>query len=110
MACLYATGITAGTTATRFSPESNTNRAQIASLLVRMWRLSGKECPAGAENRFSDVADDSVHRDDIACLRALGVTAGATPDTFSPERLVTRAQMATFATRIRELIDPAAAP
>ena len=104
VACLYGLGIANGTTATTFSPDRGVTRAQVASLLVRLWRLAGGECPAGAVLVFEDVAPDSVHRDDIVCLHALGVTNGTTAVSFSPEGLVTRGEVATLAVRLHDQI------
>ena len=102
VACLLALRVTAGTTRVTFSPEEPLTRAQIASLLVRMWRASGRECPADDEMPFEDVAADSVHRDSIACLRALAITAGTSPTTFSPQRHITKGQVAAFVARLYE--------
>jgi len=51
---------------------------------------------------FEDVAADSVHRSSIACLYALGITAGTSATTYSPDDHLTRAQAATFITRLYE--------
>ena len=98
--CLYAVGVTAGTTAATFAPDQVVTRAQMASLLVRIWRLTGRECPADPGMPFEDVATGNVHRDHIACLRALGITAGTTDTTFSPYQPVTRAQIAALVVRL----------
>ena len=52
--------------------------------------------------RSDDVAADSVHLDDISCLRALGITGGTGASTFSPDRQVTRAEFATLLARLYE--------
>ena len=108
--CLRGLGITAGTTATTFSPERLVTRAQTASLLIRVWQRLGRDCPAEAAAPFDDVAADSVHRDNILCLRALGITTGTGASTFSPGRHVTRAQFATMLTRLYNLINPPTEP
>jgi len=54
-----------------------------------------RPCPA-----FSDVAPGSFARLDIAMIEALGITKGTSPSTYSPSRLVTRAEMATFLARL----------
>ena len=81
VACLYALGVTVGTSATTYAPGDNLTRAQAATMLARIWQASGRECPADARIPFEDVADDSVHRDSIACLYALGVTVGTSATT-----------------------------
>ena len=59
MACLHTVGVVGGTTAATYSPQRAATRAQVATMLARIWRLSGRECPADAPNPFSDVADGS---------------------------------------------------
>ena len=108
--CLRGVGITAGTTATTFSPESPVTRAQTATLLARVWELSGRDCPDGGALPFDDVAAGSVHHDGIMCLRALGITSGTSASTFSPDRDVTRAEFATMLARLYNLANPPTAP
>ena len=94
-----ALGITAGTTATTFSPSDTVTRAQMATFLARTWQATGRECPTTGAMTFADVASGSTHAAGIACTSALGITAGTTDTTFSPSEPVTRAQMATFLAR-----------
>ena len=101
--CLLALGITTGTTRTTYSPEQPLTRAQTASLLARMWRAAGRECPTGSEAAFTDVAAGNVHRDDIACLHALGITGGTGAGTFSPDRPITREETAALVARLHRL-------
>lgn len=60
-------------------------------------------CPATRvpDPGFTDIADSS-HRDTIACLAWYGITRGTAPSTYSPAKLVTRAQMASFLARLIE--------
>jgi SpoIID/LytB domain protein len=53
---------------------------------------------------FTDVAADSIHRDDINCLASIGVTAGTSPTTYEPKLAVTRWQMALFLVRTAEVV------
>ena len=106
VACLHALGITTAQPRRRSRRIAAWTRAQVASLLIRLWRRAERECPAGAGLVFEDVSEDSVHRDDIVCLHALGITRGTTATTFSPEGLVTRGEVATFAARLHDLIEP----
>jgi len=109
--CLHALGITVGTSVTTYSPDQHLTRAQAATMLARIWQASGRECPSDADMPFEDVAVDSVHRSSIACLYALGITAGTSATTYSPDDHLTRAQAATFITRLYEaakLHDPQA--
>ena len=54
--CLRGLGVTAGTTATTFSPGLPVTRAQTATLLARVWELLGRDCPDGGALPFDDVA------------------------------------------------------
>ena len=110
--CLYALGVTVGTSPSTYSPDQHLTRAQVATMLVRIWQASGRECPSDTDMPFEDVAADSVHRSSIVCLYALGITAGTSPTTYSPHDYLTRAQAATFITRLYEaakLHDPGTA-
>ena len=100
--CLLELGITTGTTRTTYSPEEPLTRAQTASMLARTWTASGRECPTDSQPPFTDIAD-SVHRDNIACLHALGITNGTTATTFTPERPITREEAAVLVARLHRL-------
>ncbi len=60
--------------------------------------VAGFACPPGLVSPFTDV-DGSVHAAAIRCLDAYGVTKGTTATAFSPARVVTRGQMASFVAR-----------
>ena len=94
-----ALGITAGTTATTFSPSDTVTRAQMATFVARTWQAAGRDCPTSGASSFADVASGSTHAAGIDCTSALGITAGTADRTFSPTEPVTRAQMATFLAR-----------
>ena len=100
-------GITNGTSPTRFSPNSQLNRAQMATFL---WRYAN-EPPPPASHPFSDVIADSYYEDAVAWLAQTGVTTGTSATTFSPLLRVTRAQMAVFLWRYaNEPAPPASHP
>lgn len=70
-------------------------RAEFAATAVKMYeKISGKKTTAEKENPFLDTSDKEI-------LKAykLGITNGTSETTFSPERLITREQMATMMTR-----------
>jgi uncharacterized lipoprotein YddW (UPF0748 family) len=92
-------GIVLGTSRTTYEPTRSITRAQMASIIVRMFAL-GYEAPLpSGPMPFTDVPPDDVHRDAIARLVAAGITTGTTATTFSPTRAVPRGQMASFVTR-----------
>lgn len=85
-------GITTGTSPTTYSPWAGVTRAEMA---VFLWRYAGKPAPS-APAAFSDVPPGIWFADAVAWLVEQGVTIGTTPTTFSPDRAVNRAEMATF--------------
>jgi CSLREA domain-containing protein len=94
---LYANGITAGCSATRYCPKGTVTREQMASFLARMFRLP----PTGTDFFTDD--ETSTHEGNINRLAAAGITTGCSPTTFCPKAEVTRAQMASFIARAADL-------
>ncbi len=110
IACIYALGITTGTTPTTYSPAANVNRAQMASFLARLYKaLTGTDAPI-ADTPFTDVVTTSPAYDDIGRIYGLGITTGTTPTTYSPGTNVTRAQMASFLARLYKATTGTEAP
>jgi hypothetical protein len=90
---LVDAGITTGCTASRFCPNANVSRGQIASFLVRALDL-----PAASHDYFRDDST-SVHEADINRLAAAGLASGCASGRYCPTATVTRAEMASFLTR-----------
>jgi hypothetical protein len=88
-------GIFAGITATEFEPNSKLTRAQMATLLQRLY--SFPETNAG--NPFTDVKADAWYTDSIVRMYNAGITGGVTKTEFQPQTTVTREQFAVFLTR-----------
>lgn len=86
-------GITAGTSATKFSPDASCTRAQTVTFL---WRAAGSPAPKSAENPFTDVQPGTYYYDAVLWAVENGITAGTSAITFSPDATVTRAQTVTF--------------
>lgn len=101
--CLFALGVTTGTTDTTYSPADIVNRAQMASFLARLWRATGGDCPEG-EAPFVDVPESSFAAADVDCIFGLGITNGTSPTTYSPGQSVTREQMAAFVARLLRIV------
>jgi uncharacterized lipoprotein YddW (UPF0748 family) len=96
---LASLGIVLGISPTEFAPQRSLTRAQMASIIVRMFdRAYGVTLPA-ASSPFVDVSPTSVHADAIARLVGSGITVGTTPTTYSPAASVRRGQMASFVMR-----------
>ena len=84
-----ANGVTAGTSATTFSPNDTCTRAQAVTLL---YNAAG--APAVSDTvSFADVAADAYYADAVAWAAANGVTAGTSATTFSPDDACTRGQI-----------------
>jgi len=97
VACIYALGITTGTSATTYSPDNYVTREQMAAFLARTWQALGRTCST-ASTPLTDIAG-SFAEADVACIYALGITTGTSATTYSPDNYVTREQMAAFLAR-----------
>ena len=87
-----ANGVTAGTSATTFSPNDTCTRAQAVTLL---YNAAG--APAVSDTvSFADVAADAYYADAAAWAAANGVTAGTSATTFSPNDTCTFAGREVF--------------
>jgi uncharacterized lipoprotein YddW (UPF0748 family) len=96
---LAAMGIIRGTTATTYEPNRSVTRAQMASLLTRLFER-GYQAPLPAGSvPFADVHPADVHYDAIGRLVASGITRGTSATTYDPTGPVQRAQMASFVMR-----------
>ena len=110
IACIYALGITTGTSPTTYSPGADVSRAQMASFLARLYKaLTGTDAPI-ADTPFTDVVTTSSTYDDIGRVYGLGITTGTSPTTYSPGADVTRAQMASFLARLYKALTGTDAP
>ena len=85
-------GITAGTSATTFSPDAGCTRAQIVTFL---WRAAGSPAPKSAVS-FADVSADSYYAKAVAWAVENGITGGTGDGKFSPDATCTREQAVTF--------------
>lgn len=85
--------ITAGTSATTFSPESSCSRAEVMTFL---WRANGSPKTIIRNNPFRDVSADDYFYDAILWAVSRGITSGTSENTFSPDKTCTRAQVMTF--------------
>lgn len=98
--CIKMFGVTQGTSATTYSPGDGVTRWQMALFLIRAARPSGITVPAAADQGFTDIADlPQSTQDAINQLKQLGIAAGTSATTFSPNDVVSRYQMALFLAR-----------
>ena len=91
-------GVTSGTSATTFSPDSSCTRAQVVTFL---WRAAGKPEPTSTNNPFVDVKPDAYYYKAVLWAVEKGITNGTSPTTFKPDNTVTRAQFVTFLWRFK---------
>ena len=87
-----AKDVTAGTSATTFSPNRPCTRAQVVTFL---WRAMG-EPAAQSAGTFTDVSADSYYAKAVDWAVEKGITAGTSKTAFSPDQPCTRAQVVTF--------------
>jgi hypothetical protein len=88
---------------TKFCPNANVTRGQMAAFLVRALDLTDR-----LDDPFTD-DDDSIFEADIEKLAAAGITKGCNPaegnTKFCPDHKVTREQMAAFLVRALHYTD-----
>ena len=86
-------GITAGTSAASFSPNSPCTRAQVVTFL---WRSAGQPEPESGKNTFSDVKSTGFYYNAVLWAVEKGITTGTGAGKFSPSQTCTRGQVVTF--------------
>ncbi|MBQ3378439.1 MAG: S-layer homology domain-containing protein [Clostridia bacterium] len=85
-------GITLGASDGRFDPDGSCTRAQAVSFI---YRAMG-EPKAGAKASFSDVSAGAYYYNAVMWASGEGVTVGTSKNTFSPDKVCTRAEIITF--------------
>jgi uncharacterized protein YkwD len=88
-------GITTGTSPATFAPDRLVTRGELATFLYR-----AEGSPASGRESFVDVVDGDFFADAVAWMVAEGITTGTSATTFSPDRYVTRGEVATFLYRV----------
>ena len=88
-------GITTGTSATTFSPDSGCTRGQVVTFLHR---AQGTPTPGSSVNPFTDVPAGQYYYDAVlwAVNHSPQITNGTSATTFSPNATCTRGQIVTF--------------
>ena len=102
VACMVAFEVTRGVTSTRYGSELGLTRAQVTTMVARALDRAARSPAVPEVARFTDVAEDSPHRDAIEALGAAGIVHGTSATTFSPSRTVTRAELAGVVARAAE--------
>lgn len=98
-------GISAGTSATTYDPNSSVTRWQMALFLTRLYAVTGQTLPPSGEFGFTDLGGLSPETImAVNQLAALGITTGTSPTTYSPVNPVPREQMGSFLARLIRLL------
>ena len=98
VAIAYELGIMSGVGDGQFQPEGSVTREQMASVLVRLFRLLGVTftSPTAQSGIFADEdAIASWARSDVYCLEANGMVAGDEAGYFHPTSAATKEQIVT---------------
>lgn len=95
--------ITAGTSATTFSPDETCTRSQVVTFL---WRSNGEPEPTTTDCPFSDVKAGAFYYKAVLWAVENKVTAGTSATTFSPDTGCTRGQVVTFLHRAQGTPSP----
>lgn len=85
-------GLINGTGDGAFSPNVTATRSMFATIL---WRLAGEKKSAG-QNSFGDVVANSWYADAVDWAVEAGVVTGIDDETFAPNAVVTREQIAAM--------------
>ena len=91
--------ITAGTSATQFSPDSTCTRGQIVTFL---WRFKGAPEAVSEGTQFVDLKPGAFYEKAVSWAAETNVTAGTDETHFSPDKTCTRAQVVTFLHRAQK--------
>ena len=103
--CIKMFGITQGTTATTYSPADSVPRWQMALFLNRMYAPTGLAAGTGTFTAFTDISGlSSEIQTAINGIAASGITIGTASGVYSPDDNVTRAEMAIFLNRMKDLL------
>ncbi len=97
VAWAVTSGVTTGTSSTKFSPKANCTRAQAVTFL---WRAAGEPSVEGIRNPFVDVDSDDYFYDAVLWAVDKGITTGVSATKFGPKNTCTRAQIVTFMYRL----------
>lgn len=98
---LAAAGVTGGCQVNKYCPDARLTRAQMASLLARVNRLT-----AGTGTNYFYDDNGMSHEPNIDRVARAGISAGCGTGRFCPSASVTRGEMAAFLYRIVKPIQP----
>lgn len=93
-----STGLTSGTSSTKFSPEGPCTRAQVVTFL---WRDAGEPSVSGVSNPFKDVKSSDYFYKAVLWAVSQKITAGKDATHFAPSNTCTRGEFVTFLWRYK---------
>ncbi len=101
-----AAGVAMGVGDRAFNPSGTISRAQQASFMVRTAEIAfGSDFAPVTGNPYTDVAPTNPHLDAIiTATDVLGLTSGKGDGTYAPNSSTSREQMASFVTRLVDLV------
>ena len=100
VAWLVRSGITAGTSAGKYSPNATLTRGQMALFLYRV--AGSPEVDDCSDNPFTDVPSGAFYECAVTWAVGEGITAGTSATKFAPLAKVKRAQMVVFLYRLAD--------
>jgi hypothetical protein len=84
-------GVTSGCTGTRFCPNADVTRGQVATF---QWRVAGQ--PSSSAPQFLDVPSTAHFATPVRWMRQIALTSGCGGERYCPADSTTRAQMVTL--------------
>lgn len=102
IAALANKGIIVGSEG-QYKPNNPLTRAQMAKIISLAYNLKSED---SQQLTFTDVRQDDWFRNYVSALIENEITSGTTPTTFSPNKNVTRGQIAAFIYRSENKITP----
>ncbi len=100
---VYENGIFSGTAPDTFTPNGTMTRGMFVTVLGRMAGVSTKNY--SEESSFRDVSESDYYAPYVAWAAKYGITSGTSKDTFSPDAMINRQEMATFFVRYFKAFD-----
>ena len=94
---LVASGAVGGYPDGTFKPDNTITRAEFVTILVKAFKLESKD-----SKTFADTTSHWA-KDYIACAVASGIVTGYDSDTFGPDDMITREQMAVMISKVAKL-------
>ncbi len=98
---LAAAGIVSGVSEGMYSPDGDVTRAEFVAMLTRAFGLLDEV----AVSDFSDIAKGEWYYNAVASAKKHGITAGYEDNTFRPDALITRQEMAAMAYRTAQIAE-----